>query len=514
METRPPTVTRILVAVGFALSCFGLLLFLWLAFGGPIPLRPEGYRFQVPFDEATQLAVESDVRISGVSVGKVKRIDLDDQGFAEATIEVDERYAPVPSDTRAILRQKTLLGETYVELTPGSDDAPTLPEGGDLPVAQVSDAVQLDEIFRTFDDRTRAAFQAWMQGQAAALRGRGDDLSVAIASLDPFAEEADRALRILDTQEGAVRQLVRDAGETFQALSERRGQLSGLITNAQQVFATTAARNEDLADTFEVFPTFLRESRTTLTRLEEFARDTDPLVLALGPAARELQPTLLETQRLAPQLKRFFIGLRQTNEAAPRGFAATRALLDKRLPPLLTRFNPWLAQFNSILEVMRMYRHEVTSLLGNVAAATHGVLGVDPVTGAGIHYLRTEAPLGPEALAGYPQRLQISRTNPYLKPLSALDVRSALDSFETRQCAGAVSAFLDPATPTDPVFNARTGGDVAAAQDFFDRLQQYAFVDVLDTDDIPAPPCNQQAPYASIGVSPESSDYLHVREQP
>ena len=72
METRPPTITRILIAVGFAISCFGLALFLWLAFGGPIPLKPEGYRFQVPFDEATQLAAESDVRISGVSVGKVK----------------------------------------------------------------------------------------------------------------------------------------------------------------------------------------------------------------------------------------------------------------------------------------------------------------------------------------------------------------------------------------------------------------------------------------------------------
>ena len=38
----------------FALSCFGLLLFLWLAFGGPIPLKPKGYRFQASFAEATQ----------------------------------------------------------------------------------------------------------------------------------------------------------------------------------------------------------------------------------------------------------------------------------------------------------------------------------------------------------------------------------------------------------------------------------------------------------------------------
>ena len=57
---------------GFALSCFGLLLFLWLAFGGPIPLQPKGYRFNIAFREAATLSQEADVRISGVSVGKVK----------------------------------------------------------------------------------------------------------------------------------------------------------------------------------------------------------------------------------------------------------------------------------------------------------------------------------------------------------------------------------------------------------------------------------------------------------
>ena len=109
---------------------------------------------------------------------------------------MDSQYAPIPADTRAILRQKTLLGETYVELTPGRpNSAPTLPEGGTLPTAQVSDAVQLDEIFRTFNARTRQAFKVWMQGPPAALHGRGADLSAAIAELDPFAEQTNRVLR-------------------------------------------------------------------------------------------------------------------------------------------------------------------------------------------------------------------------------------------------------------------------------------------------------------------------------
>jgi virulence factor Mce-like protein len=514
VETRPPTAARILIAVGFAISCFALALFLWLAFGGAIPLKPEGYRFTAPFNEATQLAVESDVRISGVSVGKVKRIDLSDTGQADATIELDAPYAPIPADTRATLRQKTLLGETYVELTPGNGAGPTLPEGGSLPAGHIADSVQLDEIFRTFDQRTRAAFSAWMQGQAAALRGRGADLNVAIASLPQFADDADRLLRLLDSQDLAVQKFIRDGGEVFAALSERSGQLRGFIENSATVFATTAARDQELADTFRIFPTFLRESRSTLDRLEQFARDTDPVVQALEPAAHELQPTLLEANRLSPQLQSLFTALPRTIRAAPAGFGATRKLLDDDLPPLLDAFDPWLADFNSILEVVRMYRGEVTSFLGNVASASNGVL-FDLELNKAFHYLRTEAPLAPEAVASYPRRLKISRTNPYPRPGAYLDVKTFMKSFETRHCASGLSASLDPNTPSDPDWQARVpDNDPAEAQAFFDRIKHFAFNDQLSTDAITAPPCQQQAPYDSVGVSPEQSNYLHVRELP
>ncbi len=515
METRPPTIGRVLIAVGFAISCFGLALFLWLAFGGAIPLKPESYRFTVPFEEATQLAVESDVRISGVSVGKVKRVDLNDEGLADATIELDPRYAPIPSDTRAILRQKTLLGETYVELSQGSEESEPLPEDGALPFAQVSDAVQLDEIFRAFDPETRAAFQAWMQGQAAALRGRGEDLSLAIASLDPFAREADRALRLLDSQSNAVSGLVRSGGEVFQALSENPGQLRGLITNANAVFTTTAQRNEDLATAFTIFPTFLRESRETLARLERFAVDSDPVVQALQPTADEIAPTFTDLGRLSEQLQPFFVGLRGTIDAAPKGTAALQRLLGQDLPPLLGRFDPFLAQLNPILEGIRLYRHEVTALLGNVAAATNGI-GLSLAGAPPPHQLRTEVMLTPEVVTTYPNRLQINRTNPYMKPKGYLNVRTALQSFETRQCTGSTEATLPDRTATiaDPAFNGRTDGDLEDAADLYDRIKLFTFNDQQSTTSIAAAPCNQQAPFESIGAPTETSNYLHVFPYP
>src|SRR3954463_7361139 len=155
MQKQAPTAGRLLVMVGFALSCFGLLLFLWLAFGGPTPFAPKGYRFTTSFGEATQLAKEGDVRISGGSVGKVKDIETGLDGRSKATIQLEPKYAPIPKNTKAILRQKTLLGETYVELTPGTKASGMISEGGTLPASHVSTTVELDEIFRSFDKPTR-----------------------------------------------------------------------------------------------------------------------------------------------------------------------------------------------------------------------------------------------------------------------------------------------------------------------------------------------------------------------
>src|ERR1041385_140990 len=133
MQKQAPSIGRILVAAGFTLSCFALLLFLWVTFGGPVPFKPESYRFTADFPEAITLQKEAEVRIGGVTVGKVKHITLAPDSECQkdpttcnttrATIEIDPQYAPISSDARAILRQKTLLGETYIEITPGSQNA-------------------------------------------------------------------------------------------------------------------------------------------------------------------------------------------------------------------------------------------------------------------------------------------------------------------------------------------------------------------------------------------------------
>ena len=500
METRAPTFGRIAIAAGFALSCFGLLLFLWLAFGGPVPLKAKSYRLGMHFDEATQLAVESDVRISGVSVGKVKSIELADDGLADATIEIDPKFAPIPADTKAILRQKTLLGETYVELTPGDRDAESIPEGGDLATAQVSDAVQLDEIFRAFDPKTRADFQAWMADASLAFKGRGADLNAALGNLAPFAERADDLLRVLDTQRLAVKQLVDDGGQTFDAISERPGQLRSLIRNSQQVFSTTANRDDQIRQLFQVLPTFLDESKLTLQRLDRFSADTNPLVTQLRPSARELSGTLLQLKALSPKLETFFTGLGPVINRSQSGFSALRDVLDNQLPPALGRVDQFMNDLIPVIDTADRYKHELTAFLANTAAATNGESNTQ---GRVTKFLRATGPLGPGVLASPPAPYSTSRLNAYVAPGGYTKLSQGLDSFLTQQCnGGGLSADVNGP------------GDFPG--DLFQRTQIYALGadGTTNTDQVPAPACRQQAPQPSIGGPPsESTDYLHVRRQ-
>jgi phospholipid/cholesterol/gamma-HCH transport system substrate-binding protein len=531
VQKQAPTVGRLLVMVGFALSCFGLLLFLWLAFGGPIPLKPKGYQFEVSFAEGTQLAVEADVRVSGVPVGKVKSVEPNaETGRSVALIQMEERFAPIPCDTKAILRQKTLLGETYVELTPGNTGGCMVKEGGSLAIGQVSTTVELDEIFRAFDPKTREAFQTWMQQQARGVKGRAQDISDILGNLEPFARDVNDLVKVLNSQEGPVRQVVRNTGQVFDAISERRGQLQGAITNGNRVFETTAARDQELRDLFTVFPTFNREAEITVRRLQEFAIDTDPLIDQLRPAARELSPTLIDLAGLAPDLKALFRDLDPLITASRRGIPATQQFLED-LRPALGEFDPLLKQLNPIANWLSEYRNEIRAFFANAPAATQAR------TPDGIHYLRTSNPLNPENLAVYPRRIGSNRPNAYMKPrgFDNLDRTGPDDpgllAYETRHCGrpnpttdpqGALGDALTqvlpilqqppPTGPPDPLAPPPpTGGGLAG------NILSFVFNNAGR--DTPAPPCVYQGDFRTnegelVGDGGELTQYPHVREAP
>jgi phospholipid/cholesterol/gamma-HCH transport system substrate-binding protein len=413
-----PGLGQIAAMVGFTLSVFALLIFLWLAFGGVLPLRPEGYRFKVAFDEAALLVEEADVRLAGVNVGKVKSKELsEDERRTVVVIEIDSRFAPIPRDTRAILRQKSLLGETYVALSPGDADSGDLPDGGALPRSQVQETVELDEIFGIFDERTRENFRAWLDESGIATSGQyGSDINSALGNAAPFFRDGADLLRPLDEQELALRRLVRNTGRVFSAISAQDGQLRDLITGGEATFSALASRDEALAETFQIFPTFLRETRATVQRLERFARNTDPLIRDLRQPATDLGPTLRDLGDLSPDLERLFRNIDPLVDASRTGVPAAERFLEGA-EPVLEAVHVFMPELNPTLAYLNFSRQQIGTFFSAPAATLAGTgEGGYQANGAGEHYLPQAAIIDTRSLMSRPSRPPWERANAYVAP--------------------------------------------------------------------------------------------------
>jgi hypothetical protein len=260
-------------------------------------------------------------------------------------------------------------------------------------------------------------------------------------------------------------------------------------------------------------------------RLEEFARDTDPLIDQLRPAAREISPTLTDLSALAPDLKRLFRDLDPLITASRRGLPAVQQFLED-LRPALGEFDPVLRNLNPIANWLGEYRNELRAFFSNVPAATQAR------TGNGVHYLRTTNPQNPENFAVYPRRIGSNRPNPYMKPGGYLDVERLNDAdpgllaYETRHCgrpnpttepAAAIADALQQLLPVLQQVPTPANPSPPNANQLASSILSYGFNNAGR--DVPAPPCVDQGPYRTaegefVAAGGEVTQFPHVREAP
>ena len=399
----------------FAFGCFGILMWLWISFGGSSPLKPQSYRVKAHFPESSLLVDNADVRISGLTVGHVAKKQLSKTGGQIVEMDIDRKYGPVPEDTRAILRAKSILGQIYIELTPGSRDAEKVPDGGTLRRSQVEDTIYIDEILSTFDDETRKNFRGWVDQISKAIDdGRGRDLNEALGKIDTWVASGADVLEILDDQNPALQRLIRNGSITLEAINERRGQFRELIGNANDVFEALASRNDKLAETISILPTFLDESKATVERLEGFSRNARPLVRDLTPVAYKLQPTIRDVGRLAPDLETMFRRLPTLIDESDTTLPEAAKFLDGA-GPLLESLHVYLQQLNPVLSFLNYEQEQVADFIMNGGASMAGVLPSLPGEGPR-HYLRQFSLINSRSSGIATTRPSYDRGNAYPAP--------------------------------------------------------------------------------------------------
>jgi phospholipid/cholesterol/gamma-HCH transport system substrate-binding protein len=293
---RSAVVGRVLaiVAISAALAVVALVL---LKPGGP------DYVVRARFADAGQLVKGNLVQVAGVKVGSISRIRLTDDGRAEVAMKIDDaEYAPLRRGTRAIIRQASLSGvaNRYVDLQlPPGTQTQTIRSNGVIGQGETTTAVDLDQLFNTFDPSTRKALSGFIRGENDVYAGRGAQAGAGWAYLNPALAASDRLFKEVNVDTPMLQRFIGATAGLVTDVAQRRAQLSGLVDHLATTTTALGRQSAALSDGIGRLPDFMRRANTTFVNLRATLDDAAPLVEESKPVAKKLRPFFAELRPLA-----------------------------------------------------------------------------------------------------------------------------------------------------------------------------------------------------------------------
>lgn len=320
--------------------------------------------------DAGQLEEGAEVRASGVRVGEVSDIELVD-GKARLTIDVADGVLPLHEDATLTMRPVNVLGENYLDLDPGSDDAP-FAESAVIPEERTTAAVTLQDVLNTFEDPTAAGLASLVTTLGEGLDDNGAELAKALKVLAPAMQDTSKVGEILSDQNEVLSSLVKATDPVVASLATDGGKtLDSLVDSTHDALSALGNQQAALEATLRELPATLTSAQRTLARFGATARAGTPTLKALrpltgdledvvdelrnfadsaDPALASLKPVLDEADQLLDVAAPVVAKLRQTGPdlavAASSLKPVSRALLDEQLSGVMDFVRKWALSTN------------------------------------------------------------------------------------------------------------------------------------------------------------------------
>lgn len=286
----------------------------YLAFAKDLPFVGHKFTVQAVFSSAQSVRTSSPVRIAGVAVGKVTNVEpltgADDgevtadtsdtapaaatsgagptgQQAAVVTMELDENALPLHEDATFKLRPRLFLeGNYFVDMSPGSPNAPAIDDGHTFPVNQTSYSVQLDQVLTTLQGDVRSDLQVFLNQFGNALTkydGAQGFRELYKSSPASFKYTSQVNESVLGTEPGDLVGVIRGLDKVVDALGSNEATLQSLVTNFKTFTGSFAAEDVALGQAIEVLPDVLQASKPAFANLNAafpplraFAREALP----------------------------------------------------------------------------------------------------------------------------------------------------------------------------------------------------------------------------------------------
>ncbi|HWC85169.1 MAG TPA: MlaD family protein [Solirubrobacteraceae bacterium] len=283
----------------FTVGLIGIVVLVLLIYGGFTKFaNPFASPFTVyaDFPNANQIKPGSFVRIAGINVGTVTSIEPASgrPRLARVGLQISGEGLPIHEDATMKIRPRTFLeGNFFVDLQPGTPNAPVAPSGYTFPAAHAATPVQLDQVLTSLQAGTRRNLQVLLSVYGGAVRHAGPAYNASIPYWTPAYKYTGEVTHdLLGTQPGDLGNLVANGATVAQALDSHPQNLENLITDFNTTANAFARVNTSLAATVAELPRTLAAAQPALTDLNKSFPPLERLARALIPGVKATGPTI------------------------------------------------------------------------------------------------------------------------------------------------------------------------------------------------------------------------------
>jgi len=308
------------------------------------------------------------VRLSGIEVGRIDAVDLED-GRAILTITLADGHGPLYRDARLRLRPETPLQDLFLNVEDrGSPAAGQLGEDDVLASERTRTPVDVGRVLNVFNADTRVRLEQAIDEAGRGLADGGRDLRAALVELTPFLQAAQRLTRETAIRRAQTRRLVHNFRLLTEELASRDGQVRRLVAGGAGALGELAANDAAVEQVIADLPPTMRRLQSTFATVRATADELDPAFDALLPVAEALPGGLEALRELSVAARPAFAALRRPLPALTalvRAAAPTAAGLDRafrRLAPLPPRIERIAAKVKPCEKALAKFFHNTLSI--------------------------------------------------------------------------------------------------------------------------------------------------------
>jgi phospholipid/cholesterol/gamma-HCH transport system substrate-binding protein len=401
--------TRLLTVIAFGVLAVGLFVWLFTGTGNYIPfVQPRQWQAVVYLDDADNAVQADRVQIAGVQVGKIVSATREGEK-AKVVFDVDESAAPLHQGVHVRLGSRSLVEESYLDITDGTGAA--LADGTVIPPSQVQPSVQVHDVLDSLDDKTRADAGALLRSTGPATAGTGPDTARIMNGLGDLGRQGNTALDAIAAQSADLRTLSQQLPVVLDSLNTSQGQIADLVTNAQQLTHAVAGRQDQVQATVNKLPGVLDSAKDATSGLNEVSDALAPVAANLRTASPYLEQGLTQLPGTTKDLRGLLPHLDQVLDKAPTTLDKLPSL-DDNVNDVIPPARSLLQDLNPALKYLAPYGTEVGIFLSNF----NSVLQYTDEKGA--HYIRLQPVVNfPNSVQSPVKLPQVTTyTNPFPAP--------------------------------------------------------------------------------------------------